>query len=115
MKRVEGQHKFDDIDDNKVTSFLEKAKSWSEKTDSSFQFNPSDFIRNEFFKDQDEKKGEELKGLVKEAFSLSLDDLQKSREDEGEKMVAVINSHREQYHSFFQQVISLREHLLILT
>jgi uncharacterized protein (TIGR00255 family) len=107
-KKVEGKTKFDDIDEAKVDAFLNIFTDITQKRGLELTISPTEFLRQDFFKDLDDKSDETFE-LAKQAFGLALEDLKKSRLVEGEKMIAVIKKHRDQYIEHYNQIVSLAD------
>lgn len=89
------------IDYNKVSAFLEESKRVANAAGTPFSINPTDFLRSDFSAEVDDSIYEELASLVTEAFNLALFDLEKCRNDEGEKLKAVMLDHRDAYVKIF--------------
>jgi uncharacterized protein (TIGR00255 family) len=107
-KKAEGKTKFDDIDTDKVSAFLDIFTSISKEKGIELTISPSEFLRQDFYKDLDDSSEETLE-LAKSAFSLALEDLKSSRLSEGEKMIKVIKSHRDQYIEHYSKIVSLAD------
>jgi len=97
LKRAEGKSKFDEIDNNKVEQFIKKISSINGVSSSQIQIDPTAFLRSEFLKDQDLEADPVLPSLLKEAFALAMQDLEKSRNQEGEKLTKIMQAHLEEY------------------
>ncbi|MFZ8932605.1 MAG: YicC/YloC family endoribonuclease [Bacteriovoracaceae bacterium] len=93
---------FENIDDLKINDFLKKLTVILDKGGFKYNLNPTDFLRPEFFKDKDESINEALFNLVHEAYDKAIEQLHDSRLAEGEKLVEVINKHKQQYLEFFK-------------
>ncbi|WP_127717962.1 YicC/YloC family endoribonuclease [Halobacteriovorax sp. HLS] len=107
-KKSEGKSKFDDIDTEKVNAFIDIFKEISKNKGVELTISPGEFLRQDFYKDL-EDSSEETISLAKEAFSLALESLTKSRQSEGEKMLKVINSHRAQYEIHYKEIVALAD------
>lgn len=103
-KRSEQNSKYDDIDQGKVTDFLKRMKELSSGMDVEMTFRPTDFLRSEFLKDQDNEEQNELHRLASESFMGALDQLEKSRVSEGEGLLETIREHRQLYAENFQKI-----------
>lgn len=108
-KKAEGKTKFDDIDEEKVSNFLDKISKMVKAKGLELSIQPSEFLRQDFFKDVDDKSEESL-SLAKEAFSHALENLKESRLSEGEKLLKVIKEHRKQYEVHFKIICGEAEH-----
>ncbi|MBT7609542.1 MAG: YicC family protein [Bacteriovoracaceae bacterium] len=95
-----------DLDTEKINDFLKKLKTISTSTDVEIVFSPTDFLRQEFYKDKNEKTETEMFVLAKEAFSNALNNLEESRAIEGEKLVEVLINHKKEYKKYYQLIVS---------
>ena len=96
---------FSHIDKEKVKSFLNNMAQIEQDSSIRFTYPAVDFLRSEFFKDQDsEKEVEALKDLFFEAFSKALNALKETRLQEGGRMVKVIESHLETFKTHFKGI-----------
>ena len=107
-KKAEGKTKFDDIDEAKVSAFLDIFTDITKKNGIELSLSPTEFLRQDFFKDLDDKS-EEAHALAKEAFGAALENLKKSRLVEGEKMIQVIKNHRDIYVSHYSEISALAD------
>ncbi len=105
VKKAEGKNRFDDLDEVKIKQFLEKVVPTFEQAEIEFKFNPTDFLRSEFYKDQ-ESTGDELKDLVTKAFTLAIVDLEQSRKIEGEKLKGLLVNHLAEFSAAFKVIES---------
>ncbi|WP_157765626.1 YicC/YloC family endoribonuclease [Halobacteriovorax marinus] len=105
-KKAEGKTKFDDIDEVKVAEFLDKISTITKSKGLDLAISPSEFLRQDFYKDLDDSSEESFK-LAKEAFELALKSLEQSRLSEGEKMHAVIEQHAKQFREHFGVICGL--------
>ncbi|OUR98704.1 YicC family protein [Halobacteriovorax marinus] len=108
-KKAEGKTKFDDIDEEKVASFLSKISKMVKASGLELSIQPTEFLRQDFYKDLDDKSEESLI-LAKEAFSNALANLADSRLSEGEKLLKVIKEHRQQYEEHFNVICGETDH-----
>src|SRR5690606_25835690 len=56
LKRAEGKSRFDDIDEAKVETFLEKMKKLTGKSGVELHVDPTAFLRSEFQREQELEK-----------------------------------------------------------
>lgn len=98
FKRSAVNSKVNDIDLDKVKSFIELFK------DQNVQFNATDFLRQEFAREEDNKINDELCHLGLEALKLAADDLLEARCMEGAKLKLAIEKHLANYSQHFQEV-----------
>ncbi|MBC7538117.1 MAG: YicC family protein [Bacteriovorax sp.] len=101
VKRAESKSRFDDLDANKITQFVSKIAPILKSNGLVPQVNMTDFLRSEFFIEQDEANQSELTDLSLKAFKDALVDLKNSRESEGEKLIKVLVKHLETYKAHF--------------
>jgi uncharacterized protein (TIGR00255 family) len=101
VKRSEDKNRFDDLDENKVSKYLEKMVPIFKKQNINPSVSVTDFLRAEFYKEQDTNSDAEASELATAAFKLALNDLKKSRSSEGEKLFHALNKHLENYRSYF--------------
>jgi uncharacterized protein (TIGR00255 family) len=104
FKKTGDKNEIVDLDVEKIGSFLKKLKEVSDKHDVEMEFSPTDFLRQEFYVEKDEKMETEMFSLAKEAFSAALSNLLESRVSEGEKLVEVLNSHKALYVKHFEVI-----------
>jgi uncharacterized protein (TIGR00255 family) len=99
---------FADLDKEKVAGFVNDLKEVSEKTGVAMNFSPTDFLRSDFFID-DETKEEQLEGLFLSAFDQALDNLEQSRIEEGNKLVEKLKEHKAAYTEYYNKIPPLKE------
>ena len=95
-KKNSQTQKTNDLDLERVKSFLKQMQSLAQDTGISLQFNPTEFLKSEFYLD-DDSKSEELQNLLTQAFDKALANLQTSRADEGKKLLVKLLEHKESY------------------
>ncbi|OIQ19689.1 MAG: YicC family protein [Bacteriovorax sp. MedPE-SWde] len=105
FRRVDSSTRFDDIDEGKVSAFIQKVKNIATAQGLDIGVRPTEFLRSEFLKDNDNTFGEELAELAREAFPKALEALKSSRSGEGEKLVTVLQDHRKKYEEHFGVVL----------
>ncbi|MFA6236685.1 MAG: YicC/YloC family endoribonuclease [Bacteriovorax sp.] len=110
VKRAENKSRFDDLDSNKISQFISKMAPILEKNNLKAKVNMTDFLRSEFFIDQDEENQNELAELSLKAFKGALKELKNSRESEGEKLIKVLVKHLETYKGHFQVIEANADH-----
>lgn len=104
FRRGEDNSRFSDLDEAKITAFIEQMKALGQKTGIEMSVRPTDFLRPDFYRDQADDQYEDLKPLVREAFTLAIEDLHRSRCVEGAKLVDVLKKHRECYFEFYKKI-----------
>jgi uncharacterized protein (TIGR00255 family) len=92
------------IDPKKVEAFINMMKPVFEKTNTSFQVNPTEFLRNDFYKDEDDQKDKELEPLAVQSFEQAIKALKISRAYEGEKLVEKLFEHLSVYEACLVEV-----------
>jgi uncharacterized protein (TIGR00255 family) len=102
VKYPEGKNKFDELDLNKINQFLKKISPVFDHTETEINVNPTDFLRSEFYKDQEEDSIQELNLLALEVFNEALTELKKSREQEGSKLKSILLKHLDEYRLNFK-------------
>lgn len=110
IKRAENKSKFDDIDTQKVSQFLSKVSALVKAEGLTPSVSVTDLLRSEFLIDQDEANQEELFSLMQNSFKLALGDLKKSRVQEGEKLIKVLEKHLDHYKEHFKVIEQNAEH-----
>ena len=103
-KKAESNTFVDSIDSKKVVSYLKEMKKISDEAGVSFQAQPTSFLRQEFYKDQDDSVQDELTYLVEGAFDLAVKELKLSRTQEGEKLGHVLLKHQDDYKTIFENI-----------
>lgn len=106
FKRSELNSKFSDLDPAKIDSFLSALKTMTDGKGVQLTAEATGFLRNEFYKDQDLSKDENLINATWKAFDGALEDLERSRSQEGEKLVKVLQGHRNKYEEYYQYINS---------
>lgn len=103
VRKAEGKNRFDDLDDQKIDQFLDKVLPVFKNKEIAYNFNPTDFLRSEFYKDQ-ENTSDELKDLVLKAFNQALKQLEESRLTEGAKLRTLLVNHCEEFQKAFKTI-----------
>jgi uncharacterized protein (TIGR00255 family) len=109
IKRPENKSRFDDLDANKISQFIAKIAPILKSNDLRPEVSMTDFLRSEFFLDQDEENQSELADLAIKAFRDALIGVKKSRASEGEKLIKILVKHLESYKSNFMIIESNAE------
>ena len=92
------------IDTEKVGAFLDQMSAISEKKDVEMEFSPTDFLRQEFYQERDEKTEEQMFSLAKESFDSAVLKLEESRILEGQKLTEVLKKHKLLYLGHFENI-----------
>lgn len=103
-KKNDGKSRFDDLDQQKVTDFLERLKALTSKSEVALSVSATELLRQEFMNDQDENQSESLQKLLTQAFSQALVGLESSRIEEGQKLLENLKEHRDEYIKQFKIV-----------
>lgn len=103
-KKISIDGRVDELDFEKIKSFILQMKEVTTATKTDLTIKPTDFLRSEFSKDDNESKKDELKTLLNQAMSLAINDLKKSRQVEGKKLKEVIISHRNDYERIYSNI-----------
>ncbi len=107
-KKAEGKTKFDDIDEEKVSLFLGKISKIVKNQGLDLAISPSEFLRQDFYKDLDDSSEESFE-LARAAFVNAMESLKESRLSEGDKMLKVIKSHKEQFEKHYSVIVGLAD------
>lgn len=96
------------VDPKKVEAYLSLMKPVFDKADVSFHVSPTEFLRSDFYKDEDEQKEQELLPLVLKSFEEAIEQLKVSRSQEGKKLVDKLFEHLAIYESCLGSVEKLK-------
>jgi uncharacterized protein (TIGR00255 family) len=96
------------VDPKKVEAFLAMMKPVFEKNQVPLHVSPTDFLRNDFYKDEDDHKEKELEPLVRSSFDNAIKALLISRSHEGQKLVDKLFEHLAIYESCLENVEKLK-------
>lgn len=102
VKKAESKSRFDDLDQNKINAFMDKMLPIFQNKNLPINVSMTDFLRAEFYLDQDEDNQKELNELVLKVFKMALYELKISREQEGEKLVSILVKHLASYKNSFE-------------
>ncbi len=96
------------IDLNKVNAYLEMMKPVFKKNEIEFQLSPTEFLRSDFAKEEEDLKEKELLPLARESFKKAVAALKTSREAEGDKLSKKLLDHLKDYETNLIQVEGLK-------
>lgn len=96
------------VDTAKVEAFLNLMRPVFEKSKVPCEVSPVDFLRSDFYKDEDEAKDKELTPLVMSSFAEAIEALKTSRSQEGKKLVDKLFEHLAAYESCLSEVEKLK-------
>lgn len=92
------------VDPAKVDAFIKLMKPILEKNGMPFTVSPTEFLRSDFYRDEDEKKESEMNPLVIQSVDMAIKALKESRSQEGEKLVDKLLEHLAVFESNLAQV-----------
>ena len=110
IKRAESKNRFDDLDEKKVSQFIQKVAGMIKTEGVTPTLSMTDLLRSEFLIDQDEVNQVELSELLFSSFKGAVLELKKSRESEGGKLIKVLEKHLDNYINQFKVVEENAEH-----
>jgi uncharacterized protein (TIGR00255 family) len=96
------------VDRTKINKFLKFILPDLRDSGLSLSVNPTDFLRTDFYKDDEDQKESELLPLMFQSFHLSLIELKKSRLEEGRKLVEKLREHLDIYQSSLIKVENIK-------
>lgn len=96
------------VDTKKVEAYLSLMKPVFDNAKISFHVSPTEFLRSDFYKDDDEAKENELEPLVLQSFSNAIKALKTSREHEGHKLVDKLLEHLGVYEKCLGEVEKMK-------
>lgn len=96
------------VDPKKVFAFLDLMKPIFEEKKIAFQVSPVEFLRNDFYKEEDTDKEDEISELAKKSFEQALVALKQSRSSEGEKLVSKLLEHLAIYETCLIEIEKLK-------
>lgn len=96
------------LDPAKVEAFLSLTKPIFEKAGVSYQVVPTDFLRNDFNREEEDTKEQELEPLVRSSFDEAIKALLLSRAQEGKKLVEKLLEHLANYETCLGKVEELK-------
>jgi uncharacterized protein (TIGR00255 family) len=92
------------VDPKKVAAFIELMKPIFKEQEVTFHVSPVEFLRSDFYRDDDMSREKEMEGLVKEAFDQAIKALKSSRNAEGSKLVSKLLEHLAVYEKCLGEV-----------
>lgn len=107
-KRNEKAHSEFQVDEKKVEAYVQLLKPMLEKQGVTLAVSPTDFLRNDFYRDEDEEKEKEILPLVKASFDKAVEALKASRAAEGQKLADKLLEHLANYESRLVAVEKLK-------
>jgi uncharacterized protein (TIGR00255 family) len=105
VKKTQKTNRFDDLDDSKIKDYIKKMQTLSQAQGVELVVHSTEFLRQEFYLEQDDEKQKKLEQLLFQAFEKASQELKNSREGEGAKLVSHLNDHQESYAKYFQGIV----------
>ncbi|WPU64775.1 YicC/YloC family endoribonuclease [Peredibacter starrii] len=97
------------VDSKKVEAYLSLMKPVFEKNNVPLQVSPTEFLRSDFYKDEDESKETELEPLVMASFEDAIKALKISRAGEGKKLVDKLLEHLAIYEACLAKIEAMKQ------
>jgi uncharacterized protein (TIGR00255 family) len=110
VKRPENKSRFDDLDTKKISQFVQTLLPVLKESGLEAKANLTDFLRSEFYLEQDEKNQVELEELTLSTFKAAMEKLKDSRVAEGEKLIKILEKHLELYKGYFKVIEANADH-----
>lgn len=96
------------VDPKKVGAYLDLLRPIFEEKKVAFQVSPVEFLRGDFYKDEDSDREEEMADLAKASFDQAIAALKASRGAEGNKLVEKLLEHLGVYETCLVEVEKLK-------
>ncbi len=96
------------VDPSKVDAYLKLMKPVFDKNGVTFNISPTDFLRSDFYREEDDQKDKELEPLVMASFDEAIKALMESRSIEGNKLVNKLLEHLAIYEDCLGKVEKLK-------
>jgi uncharacterized protein (TIGR00255 family) len=96
------------VDPKKVAAYLDLLRPVFEEKRVSFQVSPVEFLRSDFYKDENTDREEEMADLAKASFDQAIAALKASRSGEGIKLVEKLMEHLGVYETCLVEVEKLK-------
>jgi uncharacterized protein (TIGR00255 family) len=96
------------VDPKKVSAYLDLMRPVFEEKKIAFHVSPVEFLRSDFYRDDDTNRDEEMSILAKKSFDQAIAALKISRSAEGEKLVSKLLEHLGVYESCLIEVEKLK-------
>lgn len=107
-KRNEKTNSEFQVDQKKVQAYLDLIRPVLEKQGMNLSVSPTEFLRSDFYRDEDEAKEKEMLPLVLESFDKAIEAMKISRSTEGEKLVTKLLEHLSNYEIRLGEVEKLK-------
>jgi uncharacterized protein (TIGR00255 family) len=96
------------VDPKKVSAYLDLMRPVFEEKKIAFHVSPVEFLRSDFYRDDDTNRDEEMSVLAKKSFDQAIAALKISRSAEGEKLVSKLLEHLGVYEGCLIEVEKLK-------
>lgn len=96
------------VSEAKIAAYLSLMKSVAQKTGTELKFSPTEFLRSDFFKDEDDTRQDEMNPLLLASLDEAIVALKSSREQEGSKLAGKLLEHLEVYVKNLSEVEELK-------
>jgi uncharacterized protein (TIGR00255 family) len=96
------------VDPKKVSAYLDLMRPVFEEKKIAFHVSPVEFLRSDFYRDEDTNRDEEMSILAKKSFDQAIAALKISRSAEGEKLVSKLLEHLGVYEGCLIEVEKLK-------
>jgi uncharacterized protein (TIGR00255 family) len=96
------------VDPRKVEAYLDLLRPVFENKKVPFQVSPVEFLRSDFYREEDSHRDEEMHALVKTSFDNAVNALKQSRAAEGQKLVSKLLEHLGTYEKCLEGVEKLK-------
>jgi uncharacterized protein (TIGR00255 family) len=96
------------VDPKKVSAYLDLMKPVFDEKKIPFHVSPVEFLRSDFYRDEDTGRDEEMSVLAKKSFDQAIAALKISRGNEGEKLVVKLLEHLGVYETCLIEVEKLK-------
>jgi uncharacterized protein (TIGR00255 family) len=106
-KKAPSAQKSNDLDMEKIKNYVQEIQKVATATNTTLQLNPTEFMKNDFYV-EDDSKSEELQELLLKAFDGALEDLSSSRAEEGKKLLEKLEEHKANYLKHYKKVDELK-------
>ncbi|HXH75031.1 MAG TPA: YicC/YloC family endoribonuclease [Bacteriovoracaceae bacterium] len=103
-KKSDKSHTEFQIDPSKVEAFITLMKPILERQNLPFHVNPTDFLRSDFYRDEDDQKDKEMEPLFLASIEAAIKALKISRSAEGKKLVSKLMEHLAVYEENLEKV-----------
>lgn len=96
------------VDAKKVEAYIDMMKPVFDAKEISFHVSPVEFLRSDFYKEDDSNREEEMEPLVRASFEKAIAALKTSRNGEGQKLVTKLLEHLSIYENCLKEVEKLK-------